>query len=65
MPGWTEPGGVLAGVVGTERLLRPVSICRGWLPGTLGALALLHSYELPWLPMPIMLEALVGGVGNV
>jgi len=65
---WIElPGGVLAGVFGMERaLLRPVSIDRGCAAATLLAMFwLLHSYELPWLPIPMTLEALVGGVGNV
>lgn len=62
----TAPGGVVAGVVGTERaLLKPVSMESGWLLGAFCTLAPVHSYELPWLPIPIMLDALVGGVGNV
>lgn len=66
MPCCTAPGGVLAGVVGTERaLLKPVSIESGWAPVAFWTLAPFHSYELPWPPMPIMLDALVGGVGKV
>ena len=61
------PGGVVAGVEGIDRaLLSPVSIDRGWLPATLPLMvAAPHSYELPWLVIPITLEALVGGVGKV
>lgn len=61
------PGGVVAGVVGMDLvLLRPVSIDKGWVLLTLFAMPEPpQSYELPWLPMPITLEALVGGVGNV
>jgi len=59
-------GGVLAGVVGTERVLpRVVSMERGWVAGPVETGAPPHSYELPVFPMPIMLEPLVGGVGNV
>lgn len=64
MPCIAFAGGVLAGVVGTERVLfMPVSIDSGCVAGTTDAPP--HSYELPLLPMPIMLEALVGGVGKV
>jgi hypothetical protein len=61
------PGGVVAGVVGIDRaLLRPVSMDKGWAPVTpLPMVGAPHSYELPWLPIPITLEALVGGVGKV
>ena len=60
------PGGVVAGVVGTERvLLSPVSIDKGWFPCMFDTPGLPHSYELLELPIPMMLDALVGGVGNV
>ena len=63
------PGGVVAGVVGIERavLLSPVSIDNGWLvPSVPGSDWPLQSlYELLALPLPMTLEALVGGVGKV
>lgn len=42
------PGGVVAGVVGIERvLLNPVSIDKGWVPETLlPTFCPPHSYEL-------------------
>ena len=66
MPCMAFPGGVLAGVPGTERaLFIPVSIASGCDVGTEETGMLLHSYEVPLLPMPIMLDALAGGVGKV
>jgi hypothetical protein len=61
------PGGVVAGVVGMERwLLNVVSMDRGCVCGTLEFMPWLpHSYELPWLVTPMMLDALAGGVGKV
>ena len=60
------PGGVVAGVCGTDlALLKSVLIVRGcpcWMAEGAGAP---HSYELPVWPILIMLEALVGGVGKV
>ena len=58
---------MVAGVVGMDRaLLSEVSMDSGcelatpelmpWLP---------HSYELPWLAIPMRLDALAGGVGKV
>jgi len=66
MPCMLFEGGVLAGVVGTERVLpRVVSMESGWVAGPVETGAPPHSYELPALPMPIMLEPAVGGVGKV
>ena len=61
-----EPGGVVAGVAGIERaLLRLVSIDMGFVLGAPLMFCWLHwkFSEAPMLPMT--LEALVGGVGNV
>lgn len=59
-------GGVLAGVVGTERvLLKVVSMESGWFAGPVDTGAPPHSYELPELPIPIMLVPAEGGVGKV
>jgi len=61
-----EPGGVVAGVFGSDRalLLRAVSI-EIWLACPLLKPCWLH-WKLSDAPMgPITLDALVGGVGNV
>lgn len=57
----------MAGVVGIDlALLWPVSIDSGCVLVTLLPMGLVpHSYGLLWLPIPITLDALVGGVGNV
>jgi hypothetical protein len=66
VPGMILPGGVDAGVVGTERvLLSPVSMDSGWLPWTGTLLLFQESYCPGCCGMPITLEALAGGVGKV
>jgi hypothetical protein len=65
MPCPAVPGGVVAGVVGIDRALMPVSIDKGCAGAPFAMFWLPQSYDCPWPLIPITLEALVGGVGKV
>jgi hypothetical protein len=59
---WIPPGGVVAGVVGIERLFITVSMARDPLPPWETTPP--PQNELSEPPTPITLEALEGGVGK-